>query len=167
MTPAEVVVRGRSALGKGTKYTLGKGGYKPTKTWVSKESDCSGFVAWCFGVSRILKIPYYQELNGGWFETSALYKDAQSTRGFVDEVLLSECDIGDLFLWPDRDGKQGHVGIISEVDLGLEVPTKVLHCSSGNWKKYGDAIQETSTHLFLEARGIVARVAWLEEAEIG
>ena len=42
--------------------------------------------------------------------------------------------------------KIGHVGIVSEVKNGKM--TKVIHCSSGNDKKYNDSIQETSPTVF-------------------
>jgi len=41
---------------------------------------------WCFGVSRKLDNPYYKSLNGGWFETSAIYRDALSPFGFFEKM---------------------------------------------------------------------------------
>ena len=45
--------RARAGLSKGTVYKLGKGGFDPTRP-MTRELDCSGFVAWTIGISREL-----------------------------------------------------------------------------------------------------------------
>lgn len=72
--PQEVIAKARGALGKGIKYKLGRGGYKPAADSPASagECDCSGFIAWCLGFSRNLTDPFYLKANGGWFETSWL-----------------------------------------------------------------------------------------------
>jgi hypothetical protein len=138
------------------------GGYDPKKILPSTvQCDCSGFVAWCLGVSRkLVGNPYYANLNGGWFETSAVYRDARSPLGMVEEVSIPKP--GDIIVWPDRPPNQGHIGIISRVNEAGH-PTTVIHCSKGNQKEYGDAIQENDSLLFFNHGAICAKVAWVVE----
>ena len=49
----------------------------------------------------------------------------------------------------------GHVGIVSEVKLGAM--SRVIHCSSGNSRKFGAAIQETSPTVFNRADTVWGR----------
>lgn len=128
--------------------------------------DCSGFVAWCLGVSRMLaKNPGLATLYpfGGWFETSAVARDARSQFGFVDEVPWASALPGDILVWGDHDGHQGHIGLIATVDENG--PLTVVHCSSGNWRKHGDAVQETDVEIFRANKAIAAEVAWIERVE--
>ena len=77
MTREEAVQRARSAAGQGCQYALGKGGLHPERPfpWAvavdAKLCDCSGFVAWCLGVSRQAPVPALP-----WLETTAVYHDA-------------------------------------------------------------------------------------------
>lgn len=133
----QTLERARSGLGKRTKYVLGKGGINPVKP-LTKECDCSGFVAWAIGIPR--------ELPPGsdhWLQTTTYW---QGDGGHFDPVPKGEAQPGDLYVYPDFNGKQGHMGIITSTKNG--VPEKVLHCSSGNYRRTGDAIQETPTTLF-------------------
>lgn len=166
MKATEVVSRARSAIGHGCVYQLGKGGMHPEnlQPWPPSMPnlgcDCSGFVAWCLGVSRSLakNHPHYE--FGGWFETSAVARDAKSEFGFVNEVLWTLAQPGDILVWGDHDGHQGHIGIVSEADA--TGPTRVVHCSKGNWRTTGDAIQETDVAIFKANGAIAAEVAWVE-----
>jgi hypothetical protein len=124
------------------------------------QCDCSGFVAWCLGVSRQTNNPWYRSQNGGWFETTAVFKDCGTPFGFVDGVPWTRAEPGMLVVWGDHDGHQGHIGIVSEVDA--EGPAKVVHCSSSNWRALGDAIAETDSGIFKHNNALVARVAWVE-----
>jgi len=163
MKRSEIILRARSAIGHGIPYKLGKGGYNPTALVPGRIGcDCSGFIAWVFGVSRKLDIPYYKNLNGGWFETSAIVADSKSTNGFVDQIDFIIAKPGDILVWPDGEGHQGHIGVISEVNESLQVPQKVIHCSLGNYRKYNDAIQETGIEIFLSHHAIAAKFAWVE-----
>lgn len=169
MKGAEVVRRARSAIGKGTRYVLGAGGRDPLHPLPGGDGgtcDCSGFVAWCYGIDRFLPgsrnkrspIPYYGK--GEWFETSNIVADAKSPFGFVEEVEYDFAVLGDMLVWADRGGKQGHVGIIASLDH--DGPKTVIHCSKGNFTRTGDAIRETTPTVFLSNKAIVARVAWVE-----
>lgn len=169
MKASEVVARARGVINKGCRYGLGKGGMFPERTYPWDDEhllDCSGFTSWVLGRSRKNSSPRYMDFNGGWFETTAMFKDATEWRDYFFEVPSAEARPGDLLLYGDRqssDGKssmrQGHVGIVSEVDEG---PLKVVHCSRGNQRKFGDAIAETGIQWWSLASGIVARCAWVE-----
>lgn len=170
MIPAEVVARARSALGRNTRYLLGAGGMNPAREEPANllgECDCSGFVAWVLGVKRHTDNPWYVSQNGGWLETSAIFRDCATTFGFFDGVEWKDSQPGDLLVWGDRhdqEGKhhEGHVGIVSEVDP--EGPRMVIHCSSGNMRATGDAIQETDVLIFKQHQARVARCAWVTQA---
>ena len=157
MTAQEAVDRARSAVAGGAIYKLGKGGFDPmsAKPWNRVfECDCSGFVSWCLGVSRKTDNPWYVDFNGGWFETSAIVRDAKSVFGVFTEIPRADALPGDLLVWGDRDGQQGHVGIVTG-------PTTIIHCSKGNFQNTKDAIRETQQGVFTSNRAIAARCAWI------
>lgn len=133
--------RARRGLNKKTAYVLGQGGFKPLQPLTPK-CDCSGFVAWAIGIPR--------ELPPGsdhWLQTDTYWAGgADVGPGLFDRVSEPEARPGDIYVFPDSGGRQGHMGIISEVSDGR--PSKVVHCSSGNFRRTGDAIQETSTSVF-------------------
>ena len=178
MQPDEVVARARSMIGKRTVYHLGHGGMRPEAPVaydMERECDCSGFAAWCLGVSRKTDHPWYVALNGGWLQTSAIVRDLGTGYGSFDGVAWTHGQPGDLLVWPDRvvDGVKhhGHVGVVSAVDE--TGPTLVIHCSEGNFRASGglevplnpkaDAVAETSVLIFREREALVAR--WCEHAE--
>lgn len=164
MTRDQVVARARSMAQPGftIEYKLGFGGMDPTKPSPGSRCDCSGFVAWCYGISRKLDHPHYREWNGGWLETSAVAKDARSSTGMFDEIPRELALPGDAVVFGDgpRGIRQGHIGIVTKVDK--RGPILVCHCSAGNYKKYGHAIQETNLDVFWAFAAIVARPSWLE-----
>lgn len=164
MNTVETIARARGASGRGCRYGLGHGGYNPAldHPWdYEMLCDCSGFVAWVLRISRHIDHPWYKSQNGGWLETSAIVRDCGTPNGFFNEVELGLAAVGDLLVYGDHgvgDAKrQGHVGIISEV--GPSGPVLAVHCSRGNQARYGDAIRETTTGLWIAANGIVARFA--------
>jgi len=55
---------------------------------------------------------------------------------------------GDLYVYPGSEGRQGHIGIIPRIDAA-EKPTHVIHCSLGNFRTHGDAVQETEAGVFV------------------
>lgn len=165
MNSTELVDRARSQLGLGTVYTLGRGGYKPalpTACDSRKRCDCSGFAAWCHGVSRKIDpvaFPWYRDQNGGWFETTAIFRDLAVPFGMFDPEGIPRP--GMVLVWGDRGAAQGHMGIISAVDLD-GVVRKVIHCSKGNYSRTGDAIQETGPEIFIKSGALVARCAFID-----
>ncbi len=169
MKASEVADRARSAIAKGCLYGLGKGGMRPHDSvpWDSAHRcDCSGFAAWCLKVSRETDDPWYVATNGGWLETTAIVRDCETPYGHFAIVMPRDARPGDLLVYGDQkraDGitRQGHVGIVSET--GKDGPSKVVHCSRGNERKTGDAIQESGVTWWKLADGIVARCAWVEQ----
>jgi hypothetical protein len=150
-----VVEKARSAIGHKCLYKLGAGGGTGGLPFAPEnpECDCSGFASWVYGVKRKVSVPMYEKWNGGWFETTAIYRDANSPYGFFTKV--EEAKPGDVLVWGDSKGKQGHIGIVGQVSEGK--PVSVIHCSKGNGIKYGDAIQETSPTVFISNNAIIAR----------
>jgi hypothetical protein len=127
--------------------------------------DCSGFAAWVLGVSRQTDNPWYKKQNGGWLETSAMVRDCETPYGIFAMVTLTQARVGDLLVYGDRVSKagkpvQGHVGICTQA--GPKGPEMVAHCSSGNYRKTGDAIRETDAAWWYLANGVIARCAWVE-----
>jgi hypothetical protein len=166
MKPEEVVRRARSVINLGCAYKLGKGGFSPAAPvpWSSVgECDCSGFASWAIGVSRQTDNPWYKKQNGGWFETSAIVADCKTPFGFFDLVPWELAEPGMLLVWGDSKAagkvRQGHVGIITVVRNGE--PNSVAHCSSGNFRTFGDAIQETDVSIFRRNGAVVARCAFV------
>lgn len=164
----ELVTRARSVIGRGCHYSLGCGGFDPSRTYPWDDSmfcDCSGFVAWALGVSRHTKDPWYKEHNGGWIETSAIVRDCETPYGIFAPVLPAKARPGDILVYGDRKDsggrmRQGHVGIC--VDVDAKGPILVVHCSKSNDRRTGDAIRETDPGWWTLASGTVARCAWVE-----
>jgi cell wall-associated NlpC family hydrolase len=168
MTRDQVVARARSAIGKGIVYELGSGGrdpWAPMPSGAGLACDCSGFAAWALGVDRYLRndelpdAPDYE-----WFETSNIVRDSREPGGIVSEVFWQDALPGDMLVWGDSRGSdgrkhQGHVGIVAS--LGPTGPETVVHCSMGNWKKFGEAVRETEVTLFLNNHAVVARASWV------
>ena len=136
------MARALSGLGKKTVYKLGAGGVDPTVP-ITPSCDCSGFVAWSIGVPR--------ELPPGsnrWLNTDAMWGGGDPVKaGAFTTITLGESAPGDLLVYPHSGGESGHVGLIVQVDNGM--PSKVIHCSHGNFAHFGDAIRLTDPSVFL------------------
>lgn len=146
-----IVNRALSGVGKGTKYeSPGKMPSFAAASWPpDARNDCSGFVDWClrFSESRKVDHPLYRKINGGWFETTAIYADGKEATGFFRP--LDAPEVGALLVYPDyrgADGKMhdGHIGVVVEASgNGVSGATQVAHCSLRNYVKHGDAVQLT------------------------
>lgn len=145
-----VVARALSATGQGIRYKLGKGGMKPGNPMpdAGGQCDCSGFVAWCLGMSRMTKQAFYVQYNGGWIETTAVWTDIGKSVGIFEQLAAPKR--GAIVVFPDAGGAQGHIGVLTSA-------TKVVHCSKGNDTKFGDAIRETDLTVFKKPN---ARYGW-------
>jgi hypothetical protein len=126
-----IVERARSAVGKGIRYGLGKGGYRPNDPLPARVGprsaddptrarwcDCSGFIAWCCGVSRHRAWSDF----AAWFSTDSIYTDAGGAQRHFVEVAHGAVEAGDLLVYPDwRDDagklRQGHVAVVVEQDF--------------------------------------------------
>lgn len=134
--------RAHTGLEETTTYVLGQGGFDPTKM-LTKKCDCSGFIAWAIGIPR-----EFPPGSNRWLDTDAYWSGggvAAKAAGFplLQNVAAADAEPGDLIVYPDQGGKQGHIGIISGMDNHGEL--KVIHCSKGNFKKFGDATRETDS----------------------
>ena len=133
--------KARRTTGKGVHYILGKGGFDPSRK-MTRTCDCSGFVAWAIGIPRELPPG-----SGNWLQTTTYWEGGGSAgAGLFDQIPENFAEPGDIIVYPDRGNKQGHMGIVSAVENGYV--TKVIHCSSGNDRKFNDAIQETVPTVF-------------------
>jgi murein DD-endopeptidase MepM/ murein hydrolase activator NlpD len=130
------ILRARSVVNCDIKYKLGSGGMNPNFNLPSKDKlcDCSGFVCWVFGLSRQAKIPFYKQY-GGWIYTDSMVQDINSSAGIFERLPYPK---GGCIVVYGAGRNIGHVGIVSEVEN--RVMKKVIHCSSGNSKKFGAAI---------------------------
>jgi peptidoglycan hydrolase-like protein with peptidoglycan-binding domain len=133
--------RARQMIGKGIRYKLGKGGFDPAKP-IKNECDCSGFVAWAIGIPRQLPPG-----TGTWLQTDSYWQGGRTAgEGLFDRVDEGRAEAGDVVVYPDRNGKQGHMGVVTAVKDGRV--TRVIHCSSGNDRSFADAIRETGPEVF-------------------
>ena len=137
---AQSLARARTGLEEKTTYVLGQGGFDPTKM-LTKKCDCSGFVAWAIGIPR-----EFPPGSDRWLDTDAYWNGggaAAKAAGFplLQNVAAADAEPGDLIVYPDKGGMQGHIGMISGMDNDGEL--KVIHCSKGNFKKFNDATRET------------------------
>src|SRR5690349_2429041 len=142
---AQSLARARTGLEETTVYTLGKGGFDPTKQ-LTKECDCSGFIAWAIGIPRELP-PGSQR----WLDTDAYWAgggSAAKAAGFplFKTVAAAAAEPGDLIVYPDHAGHEGHIGIIADVKQDGKL--SVIHCSKGNFTHFGDATRETDAHVW-------------------
>jgi len=123
-------------------------------------SDCAGFVAWCLGYDRYQPEDFHY--YGGWINCDSAILDAEGKQEWFAPLIETgdpERDQralpGDVVVFPsidlDHDGSRdrvGHIGVIVGVSPrwkpGAWSELRVAHCSSGNTKKAGQAIAETS-----------------------
>lgn len=96
---AQTLARAHRALGLGTIYKLGKGGFNPAKP-MTPSCDCSGFVAWAIGIPR--------ELPPGsdkWLDTDAYYAGGKPVKtGLFGQVAIIDAEPGDLLVYPITAG---------------------------------------------------------------
>lgn len=159
-TRAEVAARAHSQVGAHVTYSLGAGGMHPaaaTPTDATHRCDCSGFASWCLGLSRKTSNPVFVEINGGWIETTAIVHDALVSHALF--TATRDPQPGDLIVYGDAAGHQGHVGIVTAVENGHA--TRVVHCSHGN--PAGHAVQETAPTVFFAHGAIYAALGDLTQ----
>lgn len=180
MTPNEIVGRARSAVGRKTKYVLGGGKMTPVGEHPMDERggcDCSAFVCWVLGINKHQEgLAWLRRVNGGWYNTNGIWWDAVKERtGIFDCVPASGPIPGDVIVYPGRIFGEtgpaiGHVGIVSATQRPMTPPRDwvqvvktVIHCSGGNFRKFGDAVAETGPEVFLAVKSTrVVRAACME-----
>jgi hypothetical protein len=138
----QTLQRAKSAAGLNTVYKLGKGGIDPTKP-MTASCDCSGFVSWAIGIPRELP-----PQSNKWLSTDSYWSGGMPVKAnLFMETELQQAEAGDLLVYPDSPGHQGHIGMITQVDQAG--PTFVIHCSWSNYEKHQDAVRITGPEVFL------------------
>ena len=125
------------------------------KRWTS---DCTGFVCWCLGLDR------YQPPD--WINTDSALEDALKKKVRFEPLELPELGCVVVYGGAWKNGirtKVGHWGIVTGLPAEWGPSWDLLsvtHCSSGQSRKHGAAIAETSGQLwarhgrFLRYRGL-------------
>ena len=138
----QTINRANSVLNLKTVYKLGKGGFDPIKSF-TPQCDCSGFIAWAIGIPRELP-----PRSNKWLSTDQYWAGGAPVKpNLFKQKKLNEAIVGDLLVYPDSGGSQGHIALINQVDQSM--PSSIIHCSSGNYRNYGDAVRITNPNLFL------------------
>lgn len=168
MTVQELIQRARAAAEKPTKYSLGSGATytAPHPAGDDGACDCSGFVAWALGYARYQPgLAWLVKLNGGWVNTDGIVSDTMQPTGLYEP--RSKAAPGAIVVYPSqgyalrylfssaRGPKIGHVGIVTSLNKN---GYSVIHCSAGNFRKFGNAIAETDYEVF--ERVAYRRFAW-------
>ncbi len=167
MVPEQAIARARSQLCLGTVYRMAGGKINPTSTDCRDElrsADCSAFLTWVYRIKKYQGDEFWwlNELNGGWYNTDGIWIDARGHDWSGPEIMTGNfyeihsprpaCAVVFPASWVSKipGPRVGHCGVVTEVyDDGAY---KTVHCSSGNYKRTGDAIQETSGALFERIR---------------
>jgi hypothetical protein len=144
----------RGYIATPTVYWLGAGGMDPNAPTPGAKCDCSGYVCWMLGRSRQTTNPLYVKFNGGWINTDGMIHDAKECLGFFTQLEVPR--VGCLIVYGGKASgaprKIGHVGIVTALGAAEHAYTKnvarVRHCSMGNYRRTGDAIQETGPEAF-------------------
>lgn len=114
------VDRARSSVGL-VRYKLGRGGFNakyPYRVeWDQALCDCSGFASFVYQLSRKPKLTRWW-----WIETTNIYRDAMDKQKVF--VRIKEPIPGCLVVYPDREGHEGHVGIVTQA-----YPLRVVDCT--------------------------------------
>ena len=120
---------------------LGAGGYEWLPDFPAIELDCSGFIASVLGRSRKpqLDFPY-------WLSTDSIWTDCADKQRLFRQV--DKPVRGCIVVYPDSNGRQGHVAIVSEVENDT---IKGIDCSSS---RPGDAITERNLSFFLSKSNV-------------
>lgn len=138
------IERLRAATGKDIPYKLGKGGHRVNDGIddIINGSDCSGLLAHSLPLNRdFAKTGKVSRFGFRWIETSNLYNDATGNQKLFKEV--TEPMEGAIILYPDANGRHGHVATITKVtgtDEGIRLTG--VDCSSGSFRRTGDSIIE-------------------------
>ncbi|HEY1121288.1 MAG TPA: hypothetical protein VGE67_06790 [Haloferula sp.] len=137
-----LIDRARSAIGKDTRYVLGKGGMRPLDPHPAQdgECDCSGFIAWVLGSSRQSKNEFYVKELEGWMDVTRMQKDILTEGGFLKPCAPKP---GCFAAYGSGDESARNIALVTEVVLrdGKLVPSKVVGCTRNN-AQTGDAILE-------------------------
>ena len=143
-TLARLVAIARSWCRIGTTYKLGAGGYEWLPDFPATELDCSGFIASVLGRSRKPQADFPL-----WLSTDSIWNDCADAQLLFKEI--SDPISGCIVVYPDANGKQGHVGLVTTVK-GSNI--EGVDCSSSASRAQGEAITERSLNFFLAKSGV-------------
>lgn len=128
------------------RYGLGRGGKHPDAAHPFEQAangswrlDCSGFVAWCYNISRLN--------DGVWFYTDQIEADArgqvQGDLGFGVE--WADRAAGDVLVYGAGD-RVGHMGLVIQAG-------QAIHCAAGKH----NGIVATTDEVFSQLGAVVFR----------
>ena len=166
MPAREVIDRAMSQVGLGTVYRMGGGAHDPSAPDCRGEDgscDCSALVAWVMGYRKYQ--PGLSHLGTEWLNTDGIVLDSDSDVGIYSRLALAVP--GCVVVYPKasvarsiglvgRGPSVGHVGVVTDARGGKA--TRVVHCSSGNYRATKDAVRETDAAVF--ERVAYSRYAW-------
>lgn len=155
---AAIVARGRAALRKRTVYKIDTVPPSGAQWPAGHTADCSGFVAWCYGLPR-----YPRKLRGAQLFTTSFYEDAvrPSKNLFVKRTEVPT--VGGIVVYPyfryEPGGKRhpGHIAIISVVRSPTDYD--IIDCSETSYLRDGDAIAEQAENVRRKFSGHAERLA--------
>jgi hypothetical protein len=158
------VRRARSFTGRKTRYVLGAGGGDPNAPFPEGgASDCTGYI------SKALFLRRDQRKKWGlWIESTEITRDAKCKKRLF--VAIPSPVSGCVMAYPDsfikRLGRwfkqgEGHAAIV--VDFTLDASGRVealsaIDCSSGSYRRHGDAIREHDMTWMARRRDVVFMV---------
>jgi cell wall-associated NlpC family hydrolase len=111
---------------------------------VREACDCSGFVCWALGVSRLAP----GAGGDAWINTDSIWADASGPRQRFEAIARARP--GALVVYPKQGSGEhyGHVAIVVEADAHGRA-TRIVHCAADNIKVAPhDAIKITSAQKF-------------------
>lgn len=141
MTLTARIERARSAIGHGIRYRLGQGGWYPNDPLPTRNGlcDCSGFVSWVLELGRAPKMTRWW-----WLETTAIWKDVTGKQKVFQKI--DKPEPGCIVVFPDKNGHQGHIGLVSSVDGKMY---DVIDCTSRGIAEHpGSYFQSRSDAVF-------------------
>ena len=151
-TSMRVLERARSAVGRRTRYDFGAAPPPAAlDVWpMAAGTDCSGFVAWCFGLTR-----YPPQYRPEKLSTDAIYLDAHRRSGSRLFQQVDRPAPADIVIYPSYVTRAitrrecrlpgnvgacsaGHVAILSEVRP--DGAYGIIECALTPYRQLGDAI---------------------------
>lgn len=135
----EILERARRHLNIKVRYRLGGGKHVARGDDCLDDAgaaDCSAFVLWCLGIDKYR--PDDPALHPReWINTDVMC-NVELLHLFVRTDLAHP---GAVVVYPRRGPRYGHCGILTETPNADE--WRIIHCSSGNFRRYGSAVRET------------------------
>ncbi len=161
--PSRALVEARlsaaEAMGGGTVYKLGNGGWGWFESELAPQCDCSGLIAHALQRPRTPQSDFMWHGTEWWWSTESMWADAIEHERILRRI--PEPIDGCIAVYPDSDGKQGHTGYIASVQgnqlMGWD-------CSSSQYRNHKDAIRYRDLTFFRRKSATVYAVpVWWPE----